>query len=382
MPVLAVDLLGHAGAVWVDRRNGNDDLYAAQLPVFAPAWSPNLRADDDPFPAPASDPAVAIGSHGEIYAVWRAPRTWPNDGDIYFAIWEPGAASWTPGIRVNNDPVGFADQRAPAIAVDSDGNVHVVWQDYRNGAQDPDIYWAKRAAQSGVWSSNQRVNDDFAGGFQANPALTVDRSNNAYAIWEDSRNGRHLYAARLPADGIFWGTNRRVTADATDPGPQNPDIAVDGGGNTYAVWEDYGRGTQNPDILFAVQPPGNSVWGPAMRVNDDSGTAAQHTPAIAASDSGVVYAVWQDYRNGFTDPDIYIAWWLFGDVRWRGNRRVNRDTGSAPQSLPDIAMDGNRNAYVIWQDSRDPQSRPDIYFAFIGAADLPTSYLPLILKGG
>ena len=340
-----------------------------------------MRADDDPFPVPASDPAIAVGKQGKIYAVWRAARFWPGDGDIYFAVWEPGATSWTPGVRVNND-AGSANQRAPAIAVDSDDNVHIIWQDHRNGTQDPDIYWAKRFAQSGTWSQNKRVNNDTPGAVQANPSITVDKSNNAFAIWQDSRNGHHIYAAKLAANSAVWGLNRRVTpANATDPGPQNPDIAVDGYGFAYAVWEDYSSGAQNPDIYFALHPPGNAAWVPMMRVNDDTGKAVQRTPAIAASDTGVVYAVWEDFRNGFTDSDIYLSWWIFGDVSWHSNRRVNSDPGTTPQNLPDIAVDGDRNAYVIWQDNRNPQSRPDIYFAFIRASSLPNSFLPLILKG-
>ena len=42
----------------------------------------------------------------------------------------------------------------------------------------------------GPWAPNVRVNDDVGTREQSSPSIAVDRSGNAYAVWEDDRNWR------------------------------------------------------------------------------------------------------------------------------------------------------------------------------------------------
>lgn len=53
--------------------------------------------------------------------------------DIVLTWSRDGGRTWSPKVRVNDDPPG-ADQALPAVAVDDLGRVHVAWMDRRDGA--------------------------------------------------------------------------------------------------------------------------------------------------------------------------------------------------------------------------------------------------------
>ncbi len=72
-------------------------------------------------------------------------------------------------------------QDSPALGMDGSGNLYALWVDYRNG--NAYIYFAYRPA-GGNWGANVKVNDDAGRAPQTNPAIAVDDSGNAFAVWQ------------------------------------------------------------------------------------------------------------------------------------------------------------------------------------------------------
>jgi hypothetical protein len=349
LPAVAVDGSGNAYAVWSDYRNGNRDIYFAHRPV-AGSWEANVRVNDDSGAASQWEPSIAVNGSGNAYAVWTDRH---NDlsGDIHFA-YRPAGGAWGVNIQVNDDSVSTG-QTGATIAVAASGNAYAVWEDDRTDYQG-DIYFAYRPA-GGAWGANVRVNDDGGYVSQSDPSIAVDSNGNAYAVWSDYRNGDYdIYFAHRPAAGS-WEANVRVNDDSGTASQSEPRIAVDGSGNSYAVWTDYRDGDNN--IYFAYRPTGGS-WGVNVQVNDNDGTADQKFPTIAVDGSGNAYAAWYDLRNG--DSDIYFAYRPAGGS-WGANVKVNDDTDAALQSQPAIAVDGSGNSYAVWWDVRN--GNDDIYFA-------------------
>ena len=101
-------------------------------------------------------------------------------------------------------------------------------------------------------------------------------------------------------------------AGATSVNQQYPALASNGSGILFAVWED-GRngGVFNRDIYFSRSIDGGASWQePDVKVNFESDTANQIRPDIAYDPDfgtyGRLYAVWQDEKDG--DYDIYLAY--------------------------------------------------------------------------
>ena len=349
-PDIAVDSTGNVYAVWRDNRSGVDEIYFAYR-ASGGSWSANLRVNDSVVPSVAQNPAVAVDEEGNAYVVWEDGRNGNND--IYFA-YRPARGNWGANVRVNDD-VGSANQQNPAIAVDAAGNAYAVWGDERNG--NSDIYFTYRPA-GGSWGSNVRVNDDVGTTGQYRPAIAVDATGNASAVWNDRRNGNILvFFAYRPAGGT-WSANTRVDDDITSDCQWFPDIAVDAAGNAYAVWADCSA----VDIHFAYRPS-EASWEPKVRVNDDSGQAMQYRPAIAVDAAGNAYAVWWDNRDKRQD-----IWSAFHAVEggWGPNVRVNdhiNDTIYTQRANPAVAVDAPGNVYAVWEDDRNLDWVPHVYFS-------------------
>ncbi len=368
-PDIAVDPLGNAMSVWTDNRNGSDDIFSAVHRFRTHDWSNDLRADDGPAGTLQRKAVMAIGPHGRAIVVWVDDRG--GDRDLYWAERPAGAGSWTPHGRVNYVTVG--DQVAPDLVFNRSGDAFVVWEDHRSGGN-ADIYSAILPAGSFHWSVGQMVNDDPAAR-QVRPALAVSSDGTLYAVWADDRGGNlDIRAARRIPGGLAWSGSVRVN-DVTAAQQTNPDVAVDGLGSVHAVWEDYRNGLSDPDIYSSLLPAGSSSWHHSKKVNDDAGHAAQRYPAIATTRHGSTYAVWVDERRG--NPDIYFSS-LRPGKNWNVNTRLNDDPGNARQDQPTIATDANGNAYVVWRDYRNASTRPDIYFTFLFSPERPRLYLPLM----
>jgi len=366
---IAVDASGNAYAVWRDARNispfRGPDIYFAYRPTGGD-WGPNVRVNDDEGDAYQWAPSIAVDSEGNAYAVWSDPRNWIDyERDIYFS-YRPAGGSWEPNERVNDD-AGMVLQDYPSIAVDGAGNAYAVWGDDRNGSDDPDVYFSYRPA-GGTWGANVRVNDDAGTATQGGASIAVDASGNAYAVWGDCRNGSDdpdVYFSYRPAGGA-WGANVRVNDDAGTASQGLPAIAVDAAGNAYAVWQDDRNGMSGGfgDVYFSYKPAGGQ-WAANVRVNDAPGTASPRFPDIAVDGSGNAYATWSDIRNVNNDNnlDIYFSYRPAGGS-WRTNERINDDSGTAFQAQPVMAADPNGNAYAAWWDKRNGGDNDDVYFSY------------------
>jgi hypothetical protein len=410
-PDIAVDSAGTAHVVWVDYREGYQDIYYAQRST-AGVWSgaERVNADDGTGRPASANPAVAADGAGNVYVVWQ------QTGRVYFA-YRPAAGGWSAKERV--DSSSDADQEYPAIAVDGASTAYVLWQDDRNGFRG-DIYFSYRPA-TGTWQTSVRVNDDAGDTYQRMPAIAVDTSGHVYAAWEDARSYPYdIYFAHRPPGGS-WSTNEQVDTGSGNTGHQtrpailvddqgvhatwrdgrwwggigdifyarrtpagvwnasfkintdsdpsgthaqdSPDIARDGDGNWYFIWSDGRHGTNGSrmDIYSRKRYSDYSGWeAEAMLNDDDSAPQDQFEPSVAVTPEGHAFAVWEDHRNG-GHADIYFAHRPAGGT-WSAAERVNDDVGDVRQDVPRIAVDHQGNAFAVWEDRRNGDY--DIYFAY------------------
>ena len=85
-----------------------------------------------------------------------------------FSLFAPAArADWTPNKRLTWNSVA---SNHPAIAVDSSGNLHVVWYDDTPGNYE--IYYKKSTNRGETWTTSQRVT--WTSGESIYPAVVVD----------------------------------------------------------------------------------------------------------------------------------------------------------------------------------------------------------------
>ena len=288
-PVLAVDGVDKLYLAWQDNRQGEWDIYIST----SDNWSTQTKITD-----PNSDqinPAIAVDSTDKVYVVWEDDQN--SDKDIYIAS-STNSFSTQVTTRITS---AIYDQTTPAIAVDSDDTVYVVWTDTRNtgGAPNPknDIYGA--ASNSGSWTNIPIVTKEES---QSNPAIATEAVGSVlHLVWLDDTPGDDDIYYASTSDGLpsspLTGSS---IIDPLEPGELGTDqispvIITTGTGNdlkVFACWRD----ERNADAdLYAVEIGAGA--GTNVFVGDDDTSTDQSEPAIGIDEYGHPYLVWINERT-------------------------------------------------------------------------------------
>ena len=319
-------------------------------------WGSIIQVNDDTGTTSQVSPDVAVGPSGAAVAVWQDYRASAASNpfgeiDIYASRWDPVSQTWAANVRVND--VATGQQYKPSVAVDGSNNAYAVWVDRRNSGR-LDIYFSKRSATTGLWSSNVRVNTSTSFNSQDQPTIAVSPSGDAIALWTRTANNKlNVWSARLPAGGTTWGPEVRVTSNQTTA-KQGPKVAIGPTGIAYAVWMDPSVG--NADIWYATLPAGSSTWSTNSKVSDDPGTAFQGPADIAVDGSGNVLVAWTDRR---ATPSQLRVRRLPAGGSWGASTIVAADGGNSPS----LAVRSDGRAYVAWHDGNSGTAYPKLWGA-------------------
>ena len=141
-----------------------------------------------------------------------------------------------------------------------------------------------------------------------------------------------------------------IVVDHSDGNVDLPQIAADGNGNVYAVWEDTRNGST--DIYFNYSTDYGFTYQPVdIRLDTDTlGASHSQSPQIACDDSGRVYVVWKDTRDG--SPDIYFNYSSNYGATWQSADKKLGDIPYTPTpQFPKIACDNSGHVYVAWNNN-------------------------------
>ena len=252
----------------------------------------------------------------------------------------------TPDFQVNeNAGTNGASQSNPSIAADGSGNYIMTWGDERNG--DGDIYAQRYSSDWTAMGGNFKVSDDTSSASQSSPSVAADGNGNFIIAWDDGRNGDgDIYAQRYSSDGTAMGVNFNVNDDTSSASQSSPSVAADGNGNFIITWRDYRNG--DSDIYAQRYSSDGTPVGSNFKVSDDTSSVSLANPSIAADGSGNFIITWQDERNGA--PDIYAQRYSSDGTTVGGNFRVT-NTSQKIQENPDVKLWNNR-IYSTWTDNR------------------------------
>ena len=301
------------------------------------------------------------------------------------------------------------------LAVDGDGNPHVVWAQYDASGQNGDIYY--NAYNGSSWGTQYAVDPS---GKDCNTPAIAWADDYAHVVWENENDDVIQYRRRDtttadPDDG--WDAVSWVTNPQSIWIPRNPDVAARAG-KVFVVWDRcanyFGEGGGDPCEMYALNyrrsiDNGGNWVGSAYEVGTgrnevdenhryysvDSGRdeflwCAQ--PSIALNEQGGPAIVWHADRSGAHDGSDYAIYYSYAytggtasplGINWLVthtvlNRHQPSMLGSATvgavvsgtDTLMHLAYMGETTSDA-WDVYYDSNIDPDIY-NFI--------YLPLILR--
>ena len=286
-PAMAVDFSGNLHVVYYDALPGKWQIYYKKSTDGGVHWTASQRLTWTSGWADCPD--ISTSYPGNLHVVWEDNT--PGNSEIYYRNSTDKGITWSTVTRLSWN---VGDSYYPAIAVDSSGDLHVVWEDNTPGKRA--IYYKKSTDGGATWAASQRLT--WSSVETWTPSIAADSSGNLHVVWgEDTPGYSEVYYKRSTDGGATWETSRRLTWTAGNS--NEPEIAADPSGNLHVVWGDNLPG--NPEVYYKKSPDGGSSWGPTQRLTWSSGDSWH--PKIAADSSGNLHVVWDDDITG--NDEIY-----------------------------------------------------------------------------
>jgi hypothetical protein len=314
-------------------------------PGFAGQWEIFLSRSSDggvTFSAPknisnnlggADSPYMAVDSAGNINVVWvgaspSVPRI------VFFSRSSDGGATFSTPVAVSTSP-----SYGPQVAVDSAGNINVAWiQGQFYGA-------FSRSSDGGTTFSPPKVisgNSDFLGLLMA-----LDSKGNIYIVWDTQPYGNIYLSHSSDSGATFSFTN--ITNNTSSTSPLAPQIAIDPRGNINVVWAEF------QDIFFGRSSDGGATFSTPQNLSNDPGDS--YAPQIATDSSGNINVVWQDKTPG--NYDIFFTRSSDGGGTFSAPENLSNDPGDS--DYPQIVVDSSGSINVVWTDNTP--GNLDIFFS-------------------
>ncbi len=293
----------------------------------------------------------------------------------------PSNAAW-PHHAINNLPVctSTGSQSSVQVAGDGAGGAYLVWTDDRSGSSD--IY-AQHVLRTGVVDPAWPVGGlplCNVSGQQLTPDIAADGAGGAFVVWQDFRAGSvpGIFGHRLIATGAdpAWPSQGKpLRAVATYQ--YTPQVVSDGLGGAFVSWHEGGVSTSN-DIwahhLLASGAP-DPVW-PVDGLGVCVFTGLQSYAQIALAAPGVAVVTWRDTR--WSSWDIYAQRLVAGvgvDPVWPANGQ-SLCVAAGQQDSPVITGDGTGGAIVAWRDYRSG-AKSDVYAQHVLASGIADPAWPV-----
>ncbi len=330
-------------------------------------------------------PAIAVDSLGNVHVVWydhTFPHASGGDWDIFYRCWNATVGNWTAIEVVSTEST--ADSYLPVIAIDTDGNPHVAWNDNTdfgwNGGEN-DVFYKLKNMTTGLWTGRINTTDvvssDSAGSSEY-PAIALDSLGNVYLAWRDTSDWDGegdfdiFFKYWNNTIGIWTGfvNVTDVISTESDMFSNEPSIAVDPAGNVHISWQDdavYGNSGADRDVFYKYWNSTLKVWSGYINATDVISTEsnlASRNSEIIADQSGVVHITWNDNTDGWwgTNEAIFYKHWNVSIGIWTGyvnTTDVLSFDCPGNSQFADIQMDLAGNIYVSWMDDTDWDGESD-----------------------
>ncbi|MBA7532375.1 hypothetical protein ES705_24601 [subsurface metagenome] len=147
--------------------------------------------------------SLAVDSPGNVHVVWKDLTNYAGAGtdeDIFYKRWDTASSSWTMSEVVSTESTDWSGYAS--LAVDSSGNVHIAWvddTDYAGSGTDTDIFYKYWNASSSAWTTTEVVSTESTDS-GVSSSLVVDSSGNVHIAWGDGTD----YAGAGKDPDIFY----------------------------------------------------------------------------------------------------------------------------------------------------------------------------------
>ena len=262
------------------------------------------------------------------------------------------------------EKAGDYNQRVPAIAIDSQGIIHVVWYGkdaQHNGNEENQIKYVRSSDGGASWSAWQNIapvtgyNDQPF--WQEHPTLYIDAADTLYVAWEgrDSYyvNSSQVKLVKSVDRGKRWST--WINIAPSQGNHSRPALVATTNGDLYLLA--YGRAGASQQILYTHSPDGGQRWQ-QWRAIAPSFQDQRHL-SVDTDSQGNLHVVWRQAPDQlFGQGEARIHYARFDGERWSVPLQIAPNAPGA-QTFPSIGIDQRDVLWITWSTTQAPYAFPN-----------------------
>ncbi|MEA2042137.1 MAG: sialidase family protein, partial [Bacteroidota bacterium] len=289
------------------------------------------------------NPSLAIDNNNILHIAYKLGGI--NAYDIVHRTYNDG--TWSELDYIYCDEAFIAPVSRPVIAVDSENNLHCVFQKAGYTAVPNSEIWYNKFTIGTGWETPENISNSY--GASEYPTLTIDNNDNIYAFWKDSGEdigNDKMVLFRKYTVGTGWDTDYTNISNTTGNGSyatMDPSVVTDINGNIHLVWKDSEPG--NREILYKKCTGG--VWDTEYFNISNTDEASAH-PSISTDCFGNLHVFWAEKIGG-----IYyeIAYKKYDSELETWSELTNiSNTASVESEHPNTPANINNSVSVIWTE--------------------------------
>jgi len=340
-PEVAMDDNGSAIVVWDQNDGGNPQIFMSEYRGGAWTDPSDLSDNISPDGQWAYFSEVAMDDNGNAIVVWRQ-----SDGSrwqVFMSEYRSGAWSHPADVADNISPDG---QNAgwPQVAMDDNGNAIVAWE--QNNGSLNQLFMSEY--RGGAWTHPADLSDDISpdGQWAGAQQVAMDDHGIAIIVWNQSDgSSNQVFMSE------YWGGAWTHPADLSDnisPDGQStsePQVAMDNHGNAIIVWN---QSDGSSSQVFMSEYRGDA-WTHPADLSDNISPDGQSTsePQVAMDDNGNAIIVW--HQSDGSSDQIFMSEYRGGLWTHPVDLSDNISPNGQSAEQPRAAMDDNGNAIVAWR---------------------------------
>jgi hypothetical protein len=353
IPAVTADSAGNVHVVWGEWLDKDDGDWGDA--IFYTMWDGESWSEPNdilitPNGTLADLPAIAADSQGRLHVVWEAQsgiyysQAWVQDGP-----WQ--ASAWSAPVAISEVGRGRAD-----IAIDQEDTIHVVWIDppLEPAVLDGelcrdcwDVHYARSSDGGRTWSTPVNLSDSPERA--AYPFVTTDAAGAIHVAWDEHDAADQAVTGRYSRSldgGATWSVPRDLKQEGVTGRPYRFYVDLGAGDQVYTTWQLW----HAPGLFLRSSQDGGSSWSPVVELPDVVGQGSYSYLETAGDSAGDLFVAFS--AGPYGNRDVYAGQW--GDGAWE---RLDNVSNSAQHAhRPRLVVTGGNTLHLVGFEHTDGQA--------------------------